>query len=464
MFEYVLDDCPMVDVSEDNDLMHRAYCICLRLHEAGFRCVVVGGAVRDMLMGVAPKDIDLATNADHETIVKLFPDAQFVGKSFGVYLVDGFELARFRRDYHEGIGDSNCSCDFESVTLEEDLLRRDFTINAMALDFFKGNGHVVAVDKRSQSDLENMTIRFVGSALKRIEEDPNRMLRACRFAAKGFQLAEETEEAIFLCRDLMLHVAPERVRLEVLKAMASEVPSRFFESLMGTSLIEFVMPEMIPTVFCDGGKFHNETVFEHLMMVGDYLPKNRPLLRLAGYLHDIGKPVCEDNGSFVGHEKVGCDIIYDMLTRLKFSTREIDFVKNLCLCHMREFGMGVTASTNRRTLTFLNSHGVCIYNFLRLRMADHNGNKRHERKLSFSEIKKLVEAKDTFQFEKNTLSAMSFLKVSGKDVMEHMNLESGPKVGMVLKHLFNFAMENPSERNTVESLYNEMTRMMEVED
>lgn len=462
MFEYVLDDCPMVDVSDETSMMHRAYCICLRFHEAGFRCVVVGGAVRDMLMGFSPKDIDLATDADHESIVRMFPDAQYVGKSFGVYLIDGFEVARFRRDCHEGIGDANCSCDFEAVTLDEDLMRRDFTVNAMALDFFKW---IVFVDKNSPIDVENMTIRFVGTPHHRIEEDPNRMLRACRFAAKDFQLAEETEEAIFMCRDLMKHVAPERIRLEVMKAMASEVPSRFFDALLATGLMEFVFPEFIPAVYCDGGKFHNETVYQHLMAAGDYLPKNRPLLRLAGYLHDIGKPACQtEDGSFVGHEKVGTDIIYSMLSRLKFSTREIDFVKNLCLCHMREFGLDKTASTNRRTLTYLNSHGVCVYNFLRLRMADHNANRKHERKLSFSEIKKLVEAKDTYQFEKNTLSAMSFLKVSGKDVMEFMNLESGPKVGMVLKHLFDFAMENPSERNTVESLYNEMTRMMEVED
>jgi tRNA nucleotidyltransferase (CCA-adding enzyme) len=186
------------------------------LESAGFEAVLVGGCVRDMVLGVEPHDFDVATNALPEQVQEVFPNSPFVGESFGVVLVRGVEVATFRTDHnHDG---RHCDVSFADVSLEEDLARRDFTFNAMAMDL-RGN---LFDPFDGQADLEAGVVRFVGSAVHRLREDFCRALRAVRFADRfGFELADDTLEAIRAAAPLVTeHVAPERIFVEFEKALS----------------------------------------------------------------------------------------------------------------------------------------------------------------------------------------------------------------------------------------------------
>jgi tRNA nucleotidyltransferase/poly(A) polymerase len=194
--------------------------------------------------------------------------------------------------------------------IEEDLERRDLTINSIAynpitkeiIDPFGG-----------QEDIKKRKIRFTGNAHRRIQEDPVRMLRACRFLATNerFRFTENTFNAICGYSSLIENVAEERIQLEIIKAMKAKNAGNFFRALQNTSLLNFVFPRMITTIGHDGGKFHNETIFEHSVLTCDNIKIDNPNLKIAAFLHDIGKPkafLLNSNGSFQGHSKFGAEL------------------------------------------------------------------------------------------------------------------------------------------------------------
>ena len=203
---------------EEKQKMKSIYIIDKLLNN-GYESYIVGGAVRDHLLGNKAYDIDIVTSAHPETIEEIFKGHKMkdVGKSFGVILVDDIEVATFRHDRYIGLNDKNVQIRYVK-TLEEDLARRDFTINAMAYDTAKGK---VIDPFDGQSDLKNKIVRFVGDPLERIYEDPNRIVRACRFYSKlNGTFAKSTKEALIECGSYIeKFVSPERIRLEVLKAM-----------------------------------------------------------------------------------------------------------------------------------------------------------------------------------------------------------------------------------------------------
>jgi tRNA nucleotidyltransferase (CCA-adding enzyme) len=295
-----------------------------RLVTSGFRAYVVGGAIRDILMGLTPKDYDITTNALPDQVVSLFKDdedfmvSDVNAKSYHIVVVNGVEIATFRKDiYAEG----NLINTVPSRSLETDLKRRDFTINAMAvgldgilIDAFNGEG-----------DLRDKLVRFVGVPFDRITEDPNRIIRAARMCAKinGQIVGSHMNDVKYLVDFKVPKIAKERIRLEIIKAMECDKPSKFFRVLADIGALRYILPSLDATMEVIGGKQHREGVFDHCMMTGDYIRrefstkvKANPMLALAGYLHDIGKrePVFK-NGEihFYGHEDLGAELARKIL-------------------------------------------------------------------------------------------------------------------------------------------------------
>jgi tRNA nucleotidyltransferase/poly(A) polymerase len=404
------------------------------LTAGGFDAYVVGGAVRDMVMGKIPQDIDVVTNAGIEDIRGLFKTqaVQSFGQSFEICLVDGIQISPCR-----------AKKDFPAA----DLGRRDFTFNSMAwhpfsdtiLDLFSG-----------RKDLENKVVRFTGNADGRIAEDPLRMVRACRFAtAIQGRLSAGTAEAVARHAPLLkTGVAAERIRMEILKAMVCDRPSLFFETLHQTGLLNHIFPSLEQCVDFDGGPHHGETVFEHCMITGDALSKRNPLLRLAGFLHDVGKVTAAvwDQGevAFAGHEKF-TDRVAQELARLRFSASDIQYIISLIHVHMRPLKSDTTPRAARRILAMLKAHDISYQDFLRMRIADKKGNLAKQ-PYTFSQIRErleilLRELKPDRAFQTRDLD------ISGNDIMQLLGINSGPLVGKILNALLEQVIDRP-ELNT----------------
>ncbi|MFH1153102.1 MAG: CCA tRNA nucleotidyltransferase [Pseudomonadota bacterium] len=422
-------------------------CIPPRVHDllealrgGGFTGYLVGGAVRDLLLGKTPGDLDLVTDAPLETLVRLFgvPAVRTVGKTFRVCLVDGIEIAASRAQGQ----------DFP----EADLERRDLTINAMALDPYTGR----IVDPFSgQADLEKKQIRFTRDPNARILEDPLRMIRACRFVSGiGGTLDPASAHAI---RSLGPRVFPqvpgERIRMEILKAMVHLRPSLFFRALGSVDLLDAVLPSLGRCMALDGGPHHGETVFDHCMMVGDALSSRRPLLRLAGFLHDAGKYDAADTAggsiSFYGHETCDLAILSD-LEVLRFSTWEREFISSIIRVHMRPLNPETTPRAARRLLSFLGENKVTVQDFMRMRIADKRSNLA-KKPYSLSDLKLRLGILNCELERSGTALEIRDLELSGRDVMAVLGVSRGPVVGRCLGFLLERVLDDPS-LNTADAL------------
>ena len=226
----------------------KAILICKILQNSGFDAVICGGCVRDMILQSPPKDIDIATSAEPDTVVKLMKRAKFqvkeVGKAFGVVLAkmgdDEFEIATFREDSKESDGRRPNSVTFSSM--EEDAKRRDLTINALFFDPISNTLHDFVGGK---SDIDNKIVRFVGNPNERIEEDKLRMMRAVRFALKlGFEIDPATFEAIRLHAPEIAIISPERIHQELEKMFMIRKPSAMIDILLSSGLLKEILPEV----------------------------------------------------------------------------------------------------------------------------------------------------------------------------------------------------------------------------
>lgn len=427
-----------------------------KLCQAGFETYLVGGAVRDLFDGKTPQDFDVVTKATPFEIEAVFQGERVdtVGKSFGVTIVNSIEVATFRTDhYPEANGAANCVAKF-AETLEDDLSRRDFTINALALCPVTGN---VVDNFNGRTDLANRTIRFVGDADQRIKEDPNRIVRACRFVAKlEGRFAIDTLFALRRNAHLVnTHVEPDRIMKEVMKAMELEQPSLFFAALHVIGALKYVFPELDKCVGHNHGKHHRETVWEHVMLAGDSVSPRFPLVRLAAFLHDVGKPsswAFHHDGSFVGHEMVGAAIVDADLRMLRFSTADREKVVNLVKVHMLGATPGMTPKAVRRFRKTLNDLNLTPQEFLRLRIADRKSNLNKNR-FTFGDIRYrrlvFVDVEQPLPFNVNSLA------LKGGQLIDLLGLTPGPVVGLLQKHLLDFVIENGPEFNSAELLETE---------
>jgi poly(A) polymerase len=312
-----------------------------KLRGAGHRAYLVGGCVRDVLLGLKPKDYDIATDARPDRIMDLFPNSGRVGAHFGVVLVrdvfDQVEVATFRSDHDYLDGRHPEQVRFE-LDPREDVLRRDFTINGLMLDPETG-GVLDFVD--GQSDLKRGTVRAIGDPNARFREDHLRLLRGVRFAARfGFEIEEATFRAIERDHALILKVAMERVREELVRILTEGGARRGFELLDASGMLLDLLPEVAAMKGVEQPpQFHPEgDVWAHTLLLLEQLRKPSATLALGALLHDVGKPPTfrvADRIRFDGHVEVGVRLAHTILTRLRFSREEMEQVEALVANHMR---------------------------------------------------------------------------------------------------------------------------------
>jgi tRNA nucleotidyltransferase/poly(A) polymerase len=428
--------------------------VAVRLAEAGHQVYIAGGAARDMVLGKDPEDYDLATDAPLHRIREIFADKslRLAGRTFTVVLVNGVEVSAFRSkasfgpDAREGAVGGD---------ILEDLSLRDLTVNSMAVDAATGE----LVDPYGgKADLEEGVVRFTGDPAERLGEDPCRAVRACRFLALiGGRFSPSTLAALKVhAPGSVIRTAPERLHLEIMKAMRIRRASAFFRSLLDVGALALIFPALAETAGHPGGPNHADDVFTHSMLAGDAIPARCPLLKLAAYIHDAGKPraaeMIDGKLKFIGHEKHGAYALKPQLERLYFSRREQKEILAIIRHHMHDFTPGSTPRAARRLLARLANDGVAYASFLRFRIADRAAN-RAKKPYTFGQIKTMLGLieQEVFPRAHGPAYTISDLAVGGFEVMRELDLVSGPEVGRMLGELLERVIENPelNEKKTL---------------
>lgn len=431
-----------------------------RLEKAGHEAYVVGGAVRDILMGRPVDDWDFTTNATPEEILKVFPEG-FYDNVFGTVGVSDkssenpYEVTTFRLEF--GYSDKRRPDKVEwGKSLKEDLSRRDFTINAMALrpaSLVQGKPAPEIIDSfGGQKDLKAKLIRAVGDPNKRFSEDALRMMRAVRIAAElGFLIEEKTFAAIKKNATLINKIAKERVKDELFKIVSSPNPYDGMIIFRNSGLMTEILPELEN---CFGveqkspQRHHIYDVGTHLLMSLKMCKSEDPVTRFATLIHDIGKPKTFKKLStgvitFYNHEVVSTKIAEDVADRLRFSNKEKNKLLKLVRWHQFTVSEMQTDSAVRR---FIRNVGLeNVEDMLALRTADRLGSGARETSWRLEDFKKrLVEV------QKQPFSVRD-LKINGNDVMKALMLKPGPRVGEILEQLFKEVEEKkiPNEKKVL---------------
>jgi poly(A) polymerase len=312
-----------------------------RLRQSGWQAWLVGGCVRDVLLGREPQDYDVATDALPGAVLTLYPDARIVGSHFGVALIreDGaeVEVATFRSDHAYLDGRHPEFVEFETDP-RQDVLRRDFTINGLLLDPFTDE---VLDYTGGRADVDARLIRAIGDPAARFAEDHLRMLRAVRFAARlGFEIEPRTFAAIRSLRERIRNISAERVRDELVRILTEGGARRGFELLDSTGLLDVILPEVAAMRgVAQPPEFHPEgDVWTHTLMMLEGMREPTPTLAMGVLLHDVGKPPTFEIAErirFDGHAEVGAKMAAGILERLRFSKHDADQVESLIRNHLR---------------------------------------------------------------------------------------------------------------------------------
>lgn len=412
------------------------------LESGGFKVYIVGGAVRDLLTNTATTDWDFTTDATPEEIQKLFPDSYYDNNfgTVGVKLEEKIlEITTFRSE--SGYSDRRRPDKVVwGKSLHEDLHRRDFTINAMAIS---PKGEIIDPFD-GQKDLKRKIIRAVEDANKRFGEDALRMMRAIRIAAQlGFSIEAKTLAAINKNSALINQIAGERVRDELLKILASPFPKDGLLMLFASGLLEHILPELIETRGVKQAGHHTKDVWLHSLDSLAACPSPDPIVRLATLLHDMAKPrVNKSMGvgkeiTFYNHEVVGARMTKAISQRLKLSNKDSDLLWLLVRWHMFHYDPKITDKAIRR---FIKKVGlVNINKMMMLRIGDRVGGG------SKATSWRLREFQERIGQVLYTPMQIADLKVDGNDVMKILNLKPGPKVGEILKKLFDEVMDDAAK-------------------
>lgn len=427
------------------------------LHEAGHEAYLIGGCVRDILIGRKPKDWDITTNASPEQIVALFPNT-FYENVFGTVGVvnEGEDLDETVKvievtPYRQEVGYSDKRRPDTVVfsgNLEDDLKRRDFTINAIALEPFKG--HIVDLYK-GQDDIKDRILRTVGDANERFQEDALRVMRAVRLSVElDFQMDAATEKAVVDNSHLLKHISTERIRDEFSRIVMSSYPQRGMEMLRTFGVIHFVSEDLESMMGIEQGGIHKYDVWEHSIRALQHAAdKNFSLeVRLAALFHDIGKPATRRNApekgkwTFYGHEVVGAKIAKKALTALKFPTKTVEKVVKLVRWHMFFSDTEtITHSAVRRLVANVGKENV--WDLMDVRAADRIGTGRpKESPYRLRKYHAMIE-----EVMRDPVS-VGMLKIDGKGIMDAAKLEPGPKIGFILHALLEEVMEDPKKNTT----------------
>jgi tRNA nucleotidyltransferase (CCA-adding enzyme) len=424
------------------------------LRAGGYEAYLVGGCVRDLLIDRTPKDWDLTTNAKPEDIQRLFPES-FYENDFGTVGVKTdsdderlavIEVTPYRTE--TGYSDKRRP---DAVSfgdnLEEDLARRDFTVNAIAYDESKGQ----LVDPfKGQKDIELQVLRTVGVAADRFEEDALRLMRAVRLVAElGFALDADTAAAILDKGPNLKHVSRERIRDEFVRILNSTQPMQALVLAQQLGILEYIAPELTKGIGIEQNQAHSYDVFGHLMRALQHAAdKDWPFdIRLAAVFHDVSKPETrrwsdeKKDWTFHGHEVVGSRVTRKALEDMKFSRETIERVSKLVRWHMFFSDPDqITLSAVRRMIRNVGEEN--IWDLLNLRICDRIGTGRpKEQPFRFRKYKAMVE-----EALRDPIS-VGMLKTDGNRLREEFHVEFGPRIGWILNTLLDDVLDDPNLNN-----------------
>ena len=420
--------------------------ICQELRNAGERAWVVGGCVRDVLLGQAVNDWDVATSAHPSTVQQVFDRVIPTGIDHGTVTVlwkgGAYEVTTLRGEGAYSDGRRPDSVVFVGH-IEEDLARRDFTVNAIAYDPVDGR---VVDPFGGLEDMRRKLLRAVGAPKERFQEDGLRILRGARFVATlEFELEEATEAAFRGALDTFRRVSPERVREEWLKAMKARVPSRAFEVMRRTGILEVTYPELLEQVGCAQNRWHAYDVWNHTMRVLDEC-EGDPIERTAALLHDVAKPRTRARSdktgdwTFYHHERVGADMADRWLRAYKFANKERELIVGLVRHHLICYSDDWTDAAVRRFMKRVGHDRIDP--LLRLGRADALGKGRDvpDELAGLANLRRRIDQ----ELERGSALTTRDLAIDGNDVIALLEGRGGPLVGQILRELVERVIDDPS--------------------
>lgn len=428
------------------------------LEKAGFKAFLVGGCTRDILLGRIPKDWDITTNAIPEQIIPLFTKT-FYENSYGTVGVvnentenESLKIVEVTPYRLESLYSDHRHPDQVqfSKSIDDDLKRRDFTINAIAMNLSKGAIKDIVDLFEGVKDIKEKIIRAVGKADDRFEEDALRMIRAVRLATElRFTINIDTEKAIISHSKLLKEISKERIRDEFTKILMSKNPKEGIELLDRLNILEYIIPELVKAKGVKQNQAHAYDVWEHLLRTVQHsADKDWPLeIRISSLLHDISKPETKrlsretNQITFYGHEVIGSRVTKKVLERLKFPTKTIEKVARLVRWHMffSDTEM-ITISAVRRMIANVGQEN--IWDLMNIRICDRIGTGRpKENPYRLRKYKSMIE-----EALRDPVS-VSMLKINGEDIMSVTHETAGPKIGYVLHALLEKVLENPNLNN-----------------
>jgi tRNA nucleotidyltransferase (CCA-adding enzyme) len=446
------------------------------LEKAGFKAYLVGGCVRDLILGREPKDWDVTTNATPEEILKAFPHTFYENKFGTVGIVNDettderlkvIEATPFRTESEYSDKRRPDTVSF-STKIEDDLKRRDFTINSLAMEIRpKGKGFTGNIIDLfdGQKDLKNGLIRTVGDAHERLSEDALRIMRAIRISAElGFAIEKTTLEALKTHTQLLSHIAKERIRDEFIRIIMSDTPMNALILCRELGIIPFIAKELEEGYSVEQTQAHSYDVWEHLLRSLQHAADQKfPLgIRLAALFHDIGKPRTrrvsqETKYTFYGHEVVGAKMTEKILRNLNFPLKTIEYVVKLVRWHMFFSDTEqITLSAVRRMIANVGKDR--IWDLMNVRICDRIGTGRPK-----ANPYRLRKYKSMIEEALRDPITVGMLKVDGREIMEITKEPAGPKIGLILNALMEEVLEDP-KLNTKEYLEKKVLELNKMDE
>lgn len=449
------------------------------LEKKGFEAYLIGGCVRDLLLNRSPKDWDVTTNATPDKIMEIFPETFYENEYGTVGVVNEtedetlrvVEVTPYRLETTYSDNRRPDKVEFGD-NLEDDLQRRDFTINAIALkiepkDIKKGLCRATIIDLYGGiQDLHKGIIRTVGDANERFGEDALRVLRAVRIATEiDFSIDPETKEGILNNSKLLKNISPERIRDEFTKVIMSSRPMEGLQLIQSLGLLEYIIPEIEEGIGVSQNQAHAFDVWEHLLRTLQHsAQKEFPLeVRLSALFHDIGKPASrrwskeKDDWTFHGHDMESAKITAKIMARLRFSAKITDKVVKLVRWHMFFSDTEViTLSAVRRMVLRVGAEN--IWDLMNLRACDRIGTGRpKESPYRLRKYHSMIE-----EAMRNPVSVTS-LKIDGAKIMEIAGIKPGPKVGFILNALLEEVLDDAT-KNTEEFLKEKVLELSKLDE
>jgi poly(A) polymerase/tRNA nucleotidyltransferase (CCA-adding enzyme) len=440
-----------------------------KLVKNGYEAYVVGGCVRDVLMGLEPKDWDITTSAKPEEIKKIFEKSFYENKFLTVTIqtdsknsnLKEIEVTTYRSEANYSDKRHPDEVRF-AKTLEEDLSRRDFTVNAIAVS---PSGNMIDLFF-GQEDLKKKIIKTVGDPNKRFSEDALRMMRAVRLATtlgNEWKIDSQTAKVIKQNASLMKAISQERIREELIKMISCKRAAEGIELLRELGLLEYIIPELLEGYGVGQNKHHIYSCYDHSIKSLEYAAKQgfNTHVCMAALLHDIAKPRVKmgegENSTFYNHEIVGAKMTKVILDRLKFSKKDAEKIIRLVRYHLFYYNVGeVTESSVRRLVRQVSPENM--EELLQVRMADRIGSG-----VPKAEPYKLRHLKYVIEKASQDPISVKKLNLSGNDVIKTLKIVPGPKIGQILDILLGIVLDDP-KKNKKSILKKEVEKLGKMEE